>query len=455
MNVDLAGTSEVGTSVSGVLFVSTLTTNIPQPSSGNVVDYDDPSAPTSGVVTPGVADGMPNSGEPLQPFLRGYPAITLTSFGITGNSAASFTYPADAQPGDLAVIFLFNILPNYPTPGGWTEVYRDATGTNRVWIHYLNADEPGQQINQLVQVSSSGAVLLGIWGNAQFGSVLTNSSLSGGTAFAPQITIPGGDVGVFAYCPMKGYNSNNILQVKWTSPSYFQHTSSPGVVGFYNQPFIGDYYPVHDSAIAPAIAGQAGVALTGTTNYAVHLKGLTVYPFATVSAEEAIGNGDTVPVAEWVHLMAEDVHSPQSAYGYAQGSMNDTGSGVTYTYERWIRIRFDPKFNTVSRFRFWVPNLDDIPDGWTVKYGTAPQFRMPVNTSSAIATTPVPTSDPGWEFPNIGGETRLAGTGTQYSDWIVLQASADTAVVGPGPVLGFSTEGTLIPLQFAFVWTET
>lgn len=176
---------------------------------------------------------------------------------------------------------------------------------------------------------------------------------------------------------------------------------------------------------------------------------------AIVTVEEVVGSGDSSDVEQYVHLMASDAHSPQIPYGYAEGALNDTGSGVLYTFERWVRVRFDPEFGAVRAFRLWAPNLVYLPPGWSVQFGVAHDFQTPVNTASSIAVEPVPTSDPGAESPNAGGDVALTGTGTQHSDWIVLQASVDTAIAGPGPVLGFSTEGALIPIEFTFVWTES
>lgn len=173
---------------------------------------------------------------------------------------------------------------------------------------------------------------------------------------------------------------------------------------------------------------------------------------ATITLQEAVGAGEDIEtIGQYVNLLSVDAHSNQSLYGYTAGVL--TGSGTVYSYERWIRVRFDPPFNAVWAMRFYVPNYASEP-GWTLNFGTSTTYQQPVNTGSAIAIVPVPTTDPGPTLPNCGGYTRLPGTGTQYSDWIVMQASVDTSVATPGPVLGFTVEGTLNPIQYVVNWIE-
>lgn len=183
---------------------------------------------------------------------------------------------------------------------------------------------------------------------------------------------------------------------------------------------------------------------------------------AVVTIEEAIGaTQDTVTVANYVHLLAVDAHSEQSLYGYTEGALSETFTQtgdnnpepVQRSYERWFRIRFDPPFNSVWAMRFYVPTFQETP-GWTISFGTSSTYQTPVSTPSAIAVLSLPTTDPGPLLPNCGGYVRLPGTGTQYSDWIVMQASVDPSVATSGPIFGFTIEGTLIPIQYVVNWIE-
>lgn len=190
--------------------------------------------------------------------------------------------------------------------------------------------------------------------------------------------------------------------------------------------------------------------------------------YAQVSVEEAIGpDQNTFVITQgYVHLLGTDAHSNQTLLGYTKSPLRfvplvntadpDSSASTTtpeQTFERWFRVRFDPPFNAIWGIRFWVPNYAPVP-GWNILWGSTDTYQTPVDTPSAIAVNDLPTTDPGPAMPNCGGYHRLPGTGTQYSDWIVVQATADPDVAGVGPVLGFTAEGTLIPITFNINWIE-
>lgn len=446
----LAGNLPMGTGVQGGIFVSRTGDNTPQITVGNVKQYFGDL--NQGGVTPGVNDHMPNSGTFLQPFLRGWVPVTNRYFGNSGNHVLDFTLPADVQVGDLIMMVGWNFLAA-PPPTGWSQQY--SAGGNVIWSHYVKAGEPGKTFTTFAFGSTYVEAVMGVWGNAQVGAVATNTTRSGATVSPPALPIHGGDALFSGAIPYKSYGDNNY-NITWTPPTWGSHLTNANAVGYYYYPVVFDAYPATTGVLSPSLTAHGGspVSWGSTFNFSVELHGTRIFPYAQINVEERTGTGSS-DIEQFVHIIATDDHSPQSAYGYADGAMNDTNTGTLYTCERWIRVRFSPDFNAVSKFRFFAPNLTDLPPGWTVNFGTSSTFQTPVSTASSIATTPVPTSDPGRAAPNAGGTARLAGTGTQFSDWIVLQASADTAVVGPGPVLGFSTEGTLIPVEFCFVWTES
>lgn len=170
---------------------------------------------------------------------------------------------------------------------------------------------------------------------------------------------------------------------------------------------------------------------------------------AYASIEEGVGTEDVLTLTSWVHLLSADVHSGQSPYAYSEHALRADTETIQYSYERYIRVRCAPMVGEFSDFRFWAPALADLPQGWTVRWGTVQYFDTPTNAPSSIATEAVPTSDPG---SSVIGAT----PGTEIlTDWIVLQAVADTAITGVGPILGFTTEGVLRPIDLQFAWTET
>lgn len=166
---------------------------------------------------------------------------------------------------------------------------------------------------------------------------------------------------------------------------------------------------------------------------------------------EAIGSAQNELGVSTVALLGTDDHSILG-YGGSPLLAPDDPSAWVYSYERWFRVRLTGSYQTVRAFRIWCSHLV-IPSGWEVHFGTASAYQQPTNSPSAIATRPVPTSDPGPNLPNAGGLTPVAGPGTTYSDWIVLQARGQGAVL-PGPVLGFDEWGQPVPIAFEFHWIE-
>lgn len=170
---------------------------------------------------------------------------------------------------------------------------------------------------------------------------------------------------------------------------------------------------------------------------------------ATVEVIERVGGGNT-QVAEHVHLLGEDVFSGGPLeFGLFPLRPNIDG-GWSYSYERWLRLRFQPPFTYVYDFFFWTPDLV-VPDNWAIRYGTSQEPVTATNAPSSIAVNPLPTSKP--EEPNIGGVIPLDGTGLRYSDWIVLQASVN-GDASFGPMLGF-TGNEPASVRWRFDWTET
>lgn len=172
---------------------------------------------------------------------------------------------------------------------------------------------------------------------------------------------------------------------------------------------------------------------------------------ATVTIVETIGPPSAPLHREtaFIHVLQEDAFSVGDEGFTVSPILPRLDGGPSYSMERWLRFRFATPFVQVFDFKFSMPNLDVRP-GWTFSYGTTTTYRQPTNGPSAIATGPVPMTQP--LEPNAGGLTPLDGDMERYSDWIVLQAvvNGDAPV---GPMQGF-TGLAAKPLQYRFDWTE-
>lgn len=139
---------------------------------------------------------------------------------------------------------------------------------------------------------------------------------------------------------------------------------------------------------------------------------------------EAIGFGQYGPASETlvdgkVHLCGEDVHTPDDPLQYAIKANSD--GTPSYSYERWVRVRFVPPFGLVGQFRFWADAVD-IPDGWNINWGWTETYKVPTNAPSEIAISALPSFDPGIENSNFGPSVALDGRSIRYTAYLVLQA---------------------------------
>jgi len=92
------------------------------------------------------------------------------------------------------------------------------------------------------------------------------------------------------------------------------------------------------------------------------------------------------------------------------------------SYEVWLRAHFTGTFNTVDNIQFWMSTDFSPNTGLAVKWeGAEVTYATPVATTSTVATTAVPTSDPGTANVSIGGSLGGSLTAAGYSDYIVLQ----------------------------------
>lgn len=170
----------------------------------------------------------------------------------------------------------------------------------------------------------------------------------------------------------------------------------------------------------------------------------------TVEVLEAVGATQDTLSVHIVHLLPADVHSGSSP---TSAPLLLNGASQVYSFERWVRLRMNPPFTSLQDFRFWVPDYT-TERGWMLTWGTSPVYQTPVNTPSSIATSPLPTTDPGGAHPNLNPSAVFQGTGTQYSDWIVVQASVDSSA-SVGPLLGFNPDNSPVEIEYMFAWTET
>jgi len=98
------------------------------------------------------------------------------------------------------------------------------------------------------------------------------------------------------------------------------------------------------------------------------------------------------------------------------------------SYEIWLRGHFTGTFNTVDNLQLWQSTAFDPATGLTLKYkaNNVGSYVQSVKTESTVATTAMPTSDPGTANVSIGASLSGALTEAGFSDYIVIQLQTTT-----------------------------
>lgn len=172
---------------------------------------------------------------------------------------------------------------------------------------------------------------------------------------------------------------------------------------------------------------------------------------ADVFVHEATGNtGTTVTVDDQLSLLATDTPSVNSDdFAASPLSVSQVRS-----VERWINLTFEGGYNAIRNLRVW--SADAIPTGWRIRYGITDSYTTPTVAPSTVATTDLPTSDPGFTAPGLLSGNLAVGPDDRTSRWLVLQATADPSTVAPGPIGGYIAESNDPgALQLRFAWTES
>lgn len=102
------------------------------------------------------------------------------------------------------------------------------------------------------------------------------------------------------------------------------------------------------------------------------------------------------------------------------------------SYEKWVVGSWAGTFTQIDNVQFWM-SAGSFGTGESIDWsGSETTYAQPVSTTSTVATTAIPTSDPGTANVTLGSS--LAGTLSSEgrSDYIVLQYQT-TASADPGP----------------------
>lgn len=114
------------------------------------------------------------------------------------------------------------------------------------------------------------------------------------------------------------------------------------------------------------------------------------------------------------------------------------------SYEKYIKGDFSGTFTTIDNIRLYLSS-GSIPANDHIYYdGETTSYTQPVATTSSVATTDIPESEPGTANVSIGGSLSGQLTSAGTSDYIVLQYAVDSG----------ASSGQKGPFTFTLIFDE-
>jgi hypothetical protein len=110
------------------------------------------------------------------------------------------------------------------------------------------------------------------------------------------------------------------------------------------------------------------------------------------------------------------------------------------SYEKWLRAHFSGAFNRIDGVRFWMSTNYSPSTGLHVFFnGQQATYLQPANGTSSIATSSIPTADPGSTNVSINGSLSGSLVASGYTDHLVLQLRSDANAPAGDTSLGTFT----------------
>jgi len=151
---------------------------------------------------------------------------------------------------------------------------------------------------------------------------------------------------------------------------------------------------------------------------------------ATFEWKEYNGAGETESTATGLNFGSVDqanITTP-ATYPIAAGGNS---------FEKYIKADFGGSFTSISEIKYFL-SAGTIPTGDHFYFdGETTSYTQPVNTTSTVATTNIPTSEPGSANVSIGGNLSGVLNAPGKSDFIVQQVAVNSAQTA-GAKTGFT-----------------
>lgn len=138
---------------------------------------------------------------------------------------------------------------------------------------------------------------------------------------------------------------------------------------------------------------------------------------------------ETTTSNKYAHLLNSD--AADDGNGYESNQIYSPLTGTNYSYERWMRFIFTGTFNLIENIKVYKSSGTLSDGNLVLNAGETATGVTPVNTSSSIATSAIPTV--------IGSAiditpTNPIDTDGEKTDYFVIQLVVPSTVTTPGDV---------------------
>lgn len=134
-----------------------------------------------------------------------------------------------------------------------------------------------------------------------------------------------------------------------------------------------------------------------------------------------------------LNLMAVDAYD-STGTEYAQHPIPVPETGTNYSFERWVRLRFDGTFNRIENIKLWMDSWTKSDPNLEIYGGVTENFRDPINTQSDIATQPSSQWDSINEAFDITPSGGAITSAPGYTKYFVMQLAVPSTVTTPGNI---------------------
>ena len=116
---------------------------------------------------------------------------------------------------------------------------------------------------------------------------------------------------------------------------------------------------------------------------------------------------------------------------YQTNKITVPSSSSAYSFERWLRLKFNGTFNAITSVKFWK-SAGTLSDGaLIITAGESASGVTPVITNSTIATAAIPTVEgSAIDITPAGG---ISSSG-DFTDYAIIQLEVPSTVVTPGDI---------------------